>query len=86
MIMMNYFCGMVDWRKTLALFPAKTVVSGSHNCKSFEMSRTGFEPAQDLGSHFVKWSCTVVTATTPGRHLVTVKQSRYLHDHNLHKK
>ena len=34
MMMMNCFCGMVDWRKRLALFPAGTIVRDPHHRKS----------------------------------------------------
>ena len=32
--------------------------------------RAAFEPAQNLSSGFVEWSCAVVITTTPGRHYI----------------
>ena len=34
MMMMNYFCGMVEWKIVCSLFPAGTVVRDSHHHKS----------------------------------------------------
>ena len=34
MMMINCFCGMVDRRKTSALFPTETITRGTHHRKS----------------------------------------------------
>ena len=60
MMMMNSFCGMVDRRKALSL------ISSRGHCQRFSplwisnTPRAGFEPAQNLSSSFVEWSCAVV--------------------------
>ena len=64
-LMMNCFCGMVDQRKTLGF------ISSRDHCQRFSPSQisdtpqAGFEPAQNLSSHFVEWSCAVVITTIP---------------------
>ena len=63
----NCFCGMVDRRKALS-----PISSGDH-CQESSLSRisytlrAGFEPAQNLLSGLVEWSCAVVITTTPHR-------------------
>ena len=53
-LMMNCFCGMVDQRKTLGF------ISSRDHCQRFSPSQisdtpqAGFEPAQNLSSHFVE--------------------------------
>ena len=59
-ILMNCFCGMVDRRN------ASSLIFSRDHCQKFSPSRisdtlqTGFEPAQNLNSGFVEWSCAVV--------------------------
>ena len=54
--LINYFCGMVDWRKAFRL------ISSQGHCQRSSLSwisdspRAGFEPAQSLSSGFVEWS------------------------------
>ena len=73
MMMMNYFCGMVDRQKAFSL------ISSRNHCQRYspprisDASRAGFEPAQSLSSGFVEWSCAVVITTTP-RYLLAVKK------------
>ena len=58
MIMMNCFCGMVDWRKTFSL-----IFSQDHCQRSWPSQTTpqsGFEPAQNLSSDLVEWSFEVM--------------------------
>ena len=68
MIMVNCFCGMVDWRKMFSL------ISNWDHCQRYSPSRTsdttwaGFEPAQSLSSGLAEWSCAVVITTTPRRY------------------
>ena len=67
-MMMNCFCGMVDRRKAFSL------ISRRDHCKRSSLSRisntpqAGLEPAQNLSSRLVEWSCAVVITTTPRRH------------------
>ena len=59
-----------------ALLPAGTIVRDSHHRKS-PTPWTGFEPAQNLSSDFVEWSCAAVITTTPWHH----KTSHYFGKH-----
>ena len=58
-LMMNFFWGIVDRQKTFSL------ISSRHHCHRSSLSsisntpRAGFEPAQNLSSGFVEWSCAV---------------------------
>ena len=67
--MVSCFCGIVDRRKVFRL------ISSRDNCQRSSPSRisdtpwAGFEPAQNLSSGFVEWSCAVVITTTPRRHI-----------------
>ena len=59
-MLMNCFCGMVDRRKAFSF------ISSQHQCQKFSPSRisdrtgAGFEPAKNLGSGLVEWSCAVL--------------------------
>ena len=62
---------MVDWRKAFNL------ISSRDNCKRSSPSRisdnsgtprVGFEPAQNLSSDLLEWSCAVARTATPRRH------------------
>ena len=64
MIMMNSFCGMVDWRKAFSLISSWDYCQRSSLSRIFNILRTGIEPAQNLSSGIVEWSCTVVITTT----------------------
>ena len=68
MMMMNCFCGMVDWRKAFSLISSQGHCQRSSPSWISDMPRAGFEPAQDLSSGFVEWSCVVVITTTPRCH------------------
>ena len=65
MMVMNYFCGVVDRRKAFSF------ISSRDHCQRFSplqisnMLPAGFEPAQNLSSGFVEWSCAVVITTAP---------------------
>ena len=71
-MMMNCFCGMVDWRKKFSL------ISSRDHCQRSSPSRisgtqqtgfeTGFESAQNLSSSLVEWKCAVVITTAPHSH------------------
>ena len=64
MMMMNYFCGMVDQWKVF------TFISSRDHCQSFSPSRISnmpwarLESAQNLNSDFVEWGCAVMITTT----------------------
>ena len=68
LMMMNFFCGMVDQRKAFNL------ISGWGHCQRSSSSRISnkqqarFEPVQHLSSGLVWWSCAVATTITPRHH------------------
>ena len=68
MMMMNCFCGMVDWRKALALFPAGTIVRDLRHLESPTRREEDLNLRRNLSSDFVEWSCAAVLTTTPRRH------------------
>ena len=68
MVMMNCFCGMVNRRKTFGLVSNRDHCQRSSPSRISNTPRAGFEPAQNLSSGFVEWSCAVVITTTPRRH------------------
>ena len=64
----NCFYGMVDRRKALSL------ISSRDHCQRFLTimylwHAARYEPAQNLSSGSVEWTCVVVIITTPRRHL-----------------
>ena len=65
MVMMDCFCGMVDRRKALSLISSRDHRQRSSPSQISDTLRAGFEPAQNLSSGFVKWSCAVMITTTP---------------------
>ena len=69
MMIMTYFYGMLDRRNTSSFTSSR---GHSQRCSSLRISDTsqaGFEPALNLGSGLVEWSCAVViTTTTPQLH------------------
>ena len=69
---------LVVWltkERRLALFPANTM-SEILNIANSYMLQAGFEPAQNLSSDLVEWSCAVVTTTTKWCHKVKQKISQ----------
>ena len=56
------FCGMVDKRKSYFQPGSLSEILIIGNL------RTGFEPAQNLNSGFVEWSCAVLVTTITRRH------------------
>ena len=72
---MNCFCGMVDGRKTFSLISSQDHCQRSSPSRISDTPRAGFEPAQNLSSGFVEWSCAVVITTTPQCH------KRHAHRH-----
>ena len=67
MMMMNCFCSMVDWRKAFSLISSRDHCQRSSPSRISDTLWAGFEPAQNLSSDFVDWSCAVVISTTPRR-------------------
>ena len=68
-LFLNCFCGMVDQRKVFSLISSRDHCQRSSPSRISGTPRTGFEPAQNLSSGLVEWSCVVVIITTPRRHL-----------------
>ena len=67
-VFMNlFFCGMVDRRRVLSLNSCRDHCQISSPSRISDTPRAGFEPAQNLSSGFVEWSCAVVVTTTPRR-------------------
>ena len=60
MMMINCFSGMVDQRKALSLISSWNHCQRSSPLRISDMLRAGFEPAQNLSSGLVEWSCAVV--------------------------
>ena len=61
----NCFCGMVDLQKVFDFISSQDHYQTSYPSRISDTPRTGFEPAQNLSSAFVEWSCAAVIATTP---------------------
>ena len=68
MMMMNCYCGMVDRRKAFSLISSRDHCQRSSPSRISDTPRAGFEPAQNLSSDLVEWSCAAVITTTPRRH------------------
>ena len=60
LMMANCFCGMVDRRKAFSLISSRDYCQRSSSSRISDTPRAGFEPAQNLSSGFVEWSCAVV--------------------------
>ena len=67
MMMMNCSCGTVDWRKAFSLISRQGHCQRSSPSRITDTPRAGFEPAPNLCSDFVEWSCAVVITITPRR-------------------
>ena len=74
---MNCFCGMVNRRKAFSLISSRDHCQTSSPSRISNPPRARFEPAQNLSSGLVEWSCTVVITTTPRR------QNRYTTVHHI---
>ena len=68
MMMMNCFCSMVDRRKAFSLISSQDYCQRSSPSRISDTPWAGFEPAQNLSSGLVEWSCAAVITTTPRRH------------------
>ena len=65
MVMLNWFCGMVDRWKVFSLISSRDHCQRSSPSRISDTPRAGFEPAQNLNSGFVEWNCAVAITTTP---------------------
>ena len=54
MMMMNYFCGMVNRRKAFSLISSWDHCQRSSLSQISDILHTGFEPAQNLSSGFAE--------------------------------
>ena len=68
MMMLDCFCGMVDRRKVFGLISSRDYCQRSSPSRISDTLWAGSEPAQNLISSLVEWSCAVVITTTPLRH------------------
>ena len=68
MMMMNCFCGVVDQQKAFHLISSHDHCQRSSPSWISDTLQAGFEPAQNLSSGLVEWSCAVVIATTQRPH------------------
>ena len=57
---MNCYCVTVDWQKAFNLISSRDHCQRSSPSQISDTPRAGFEPAQNLSSGFVEWSCAVV--------------------------
>ena len=71
--MMNCFCGMVDWQKAFSLISRWDHCQRSSPSWISNMLPAGYEPAQNLSSGFLEWSCAVVITITPWHQKIKVK-------------
>ena len=83
MMIINCFCGMVDWRKAFSLISSREHCRRPLPSRIFNTPRAGFEPAQNLSSGLIEWSCAIMLTTTPQRHLwkfmLEFKRSVFFH-------
>ena len=73
-MMMNCFFGMVHWQKAFSLIFTRGHCQRSSPSRIYDMLRAGFEPAQNLNSGLVEWSCAELTTITPWKTLAKPKQ------------
>ena len=67
-VMMNCFCGTVDRRKEFSLISIRYHYQRSSPSRISDKPRVGFEPAQNLSSGLIEWSCTAERTATSPRH------------------
>ena len=60
MMMINCFSGMFDQRKAFSLISRWDHCQRSSPSRISDTLQAGFEPAQNLSSGLVEWSCAVV--------------------------
>ena len=68
MKMTNCFCGIADQRNTFSLIICRNHCQRSPPSQISDTVRAGFEPAQNMISSLVEWSCEVTTTTTSRCH------------------
>ena len=83
----NCFCGLVDRWKGFSLISSPDHCQRSSPSRISDTPRAGIEPAQNLSSGLVEWSCAVVI--TPQRHMerdscFSKYQSQGCRDEDLH--
>ena len=66
----DFFCGMVDRQKAFGLISSRGNCQRSSPSWISNMPRAGFEPAQNLSSGLIEWTCAVVIITTPRGHIL----------------
>ena len=69
-LMMNCFGGMDDRQKAFLLISGWDHCQRFSPCKISDTPQAGFEPAQNLSSGFVEWSCAAMITITPRCHCV----------------
>ena len=62
---LNCLCGIVDRPKAFSLISSRDHCQRSSPSRISDTPRAGFEPAQNLSSGLVEWSCAVVITTAP---------------------
>ena len=67
-LMMDWFCGMVDWQKSFSLISSWDHCQRSSPSRISIILQAGFEPAQNLSSGFVESNCAIVITTTSLHH------------------
>ena len=70
MMMLNYFCAMVDWQKAFSLISSRDHCQRSSPLRISDSPQARFEPAQNLSLSLVEWSCTIVITTKPWHHCI----------------
>ena len=68
MIMMNWFCGIVDRQKAFSFIFSRDFYQRFSPSQISNIPQAGVEPALNQSSDFVELSCAVVIATTPQYH------------------
>ena len=68
MMMMNCFVVWLTNQRCLVFISSQDHCQRSSPLQISDMLRSGFEPAQNLSSGLIEWSCAVVIITTPRCH------------------
>ena len=76
MMIMNCFCGMVDWRKAFSLTSNRNLCQRSSSSRISDLPQAEFEPTQNPSSGFDEWSYVVAVTTTTRRHITVAPQRR----------
>ena len=76
---------MADQRKALSLISRRDICQRLLPLQISDTPGTGFQPAQNLSSGLVEWSCAVVKTTTSINQFVSLSiiEVRLFHDWNL---